>query len=261
MMLARSLIPPAMLLRLVFLVTLLLLSQSARADGLADLKAALQSLPGQQALKASISVKSQSHQNDGDEATDEISAATLGVDESVQGLLMQIAPETLARSQAEELAKAADAKAKAPTSKGLGLLNLSAIREMTRADEALKRLINRSILKSERADNWNNQPARLLSFEADPSKLSKQEQKYVKSFESSLQIWIAADGTPLESRTLTKVSGRAFLVISFDNSTTSRVLYQRVGDRLVALRRESSNSGSGAGMRGDGKTEFSLQLR
>ena len=251
-----------MLLRTLLLITTCLLAPAlAHADGLADLKTALQNLPGQQPLKASISVKSQNHQGDEDETITESGAATLAVEESAQGLLVQIGPDTLARAQAEELAKEEDKKAKAPTSKGLGLLNLSAIRTMTTAGESLKRSVKSSIFKSEKADTWNGQPARLLTFEADLSKRSKQDQKYVKSFESSLQVWIAADGTPLESRTQTKISGRAFLVVSFEMSDASRVVYQRVGDRLLATRRESSNSGSGMGTKGEGKTEYSLQLR
>ena len=247
--------------RFLFLAVVSFLPLLAHADGLADLKAALQSLPGQQSLKASISVKSQSRQGDEDETTTDSGAATIAVEESAQGLLMQIAPDLLARAQAEELAKEEDKKAKTPTAKGLGLLNLSAIRAMTTAGESLKRSINSSIFKSERADTLNGHPARLLTFEADLSKRSKQDQKYVKSFESNLQVWIAADGTPLESRTQTKISGRAFLVVSFEMSDASRVVYQRVGDRLVAVRRESSNSGSGMGTKGEGKTEYSLQLR
>jgi hypothetical protein len=247
--------------RLLLMTCLLLTSVGSHADGLTDLKAALQKLPGEQPIKALVSVKSQSHQGDGDDVSDDSGAASLMVEESAQGLLMQIAPDMLARAQAEELAQEADKKAKAPTAKGLGQLNLSAIRAMTSASEGLKRAIKDAIFKSERADTWNGQPARLLSFEIDPSKLSKQEQKYTKSFEGSLQIWIAADGTPLESRRQTKTSGRAFLVISYESTETSRAVYQRVGDRLIATRRESSGGGSGMGMRGEGKTEFTLQLR
>jgi len=39
-----------------------------------------------------------------------------------------------------------------------------------------------------------------LTFEFNIDRLTAAERKYIKSYESKLEIWIAADGTPIASR-------------------------------------------------------------
>ncbi|HEY1091959.1 MAG TPA: hypothetical protein VGE47_12770 [Burkholderiaceae bacterium] len=236
-------------------------SLSAHADGLADLKSALQRLTGQQALRATISVKSQNRQGEGKEARTDIGAASLMVDDDAQGLRLSYAADTLAQVRAEEQAREEDKKAKTPTKRGLSDLGLSQVRAMTHAGESLRQEIAGAAFKGESADTWNGRPARLLSFDLGARQRSAEEEEYIKKSEGSLQVWIAADGTPLESRMQMKAAGRALLLISFEISAASKVLFERLGDRLIATRREMQQGGSGAGKKGEGRTEYSLQLR
>ncbi len=83
----------------------------------------------------------------------------------------------------------------------------------------------------------------------------------MKKFESNFEVWIAADGTPLASRAAQKVEGRAFIVISFEAKNEEEWVYGTVGDRLIALRRESKNVGAGMGERGESKTIKTLQVQ
>ncbi|HEY4079930.1 MAG TPA: hypothetical protein VGM81_04470 [Burkholderiaceae bacterium] len=248
-------------LRFILLTAFAIAVGTAHADGLSDLKTALQTLAGQQAIKGTVTAKTQHRQGEGQEATTDVGAATLAVEDSAQGLQLQFAPDMLARLQAEKQARENDALAKTPTQQGLGALGYAEIRAMTAAADSLKNELARATFKSEVADNWNGHPARLLNFDLGPGKLRAQDQKYIKKVEGSLQIWIAADGTPLESRSQMKLSGRAMVVISFETVMNAKVLYQRQGDRLIATRRESQNSASGAGEKGEDRNELSLVLR
>ena len=250
-----------LLVRFFLLTSLAIAAGAAHADGLSDLKTALQSLSGQQAIKATITAKTQHRQGEGPEATTDVGAASLAVEDSAQGLQLQFAPDMLARLQAEKQARESDALAKTPTSQGLGALGYAEIRAMTSAADSLKGELARATFKNEVTDTWNGRPARLLNFDLGPGKLRAQDQKYIKKTEGSLQIWIAADGTPLESRSQMKLSGRALMVISFETILNAKVIYQRQGDRLIATRRESQNSASGAGEKGEDKNELSLVLR
>ena len=55
------------------------------------------------------------------------------------------------------------------------------------------------------------------------------------------------------------VSGRAFVVVSFEARQQEDCTYAVVGDRLIALRRESSSVSSGAGEKGEQRVVKTLQ--
>jgi hypothetical protein len=83
----------------------------------------------------------------------------------------------------------------------------------------------------------------------------------VKKFEGSLDIWIAADGTPLASRAIQNISGRAFVVVSFEQRNESESVYNQVGDRLLTVRKETKNSSSGMGEKGESKVVKTLLIQ
>jgi hypothetical protein len=242
--------------RLLLCLFAALLALPAHADGLSDLKAALVRLQGQAPLKGSVSVKSESRISEGKE--DELSTALAQIqfDDSVQGLRLTYPGAALTKATQEEAAQASNPKATTPTASGLKSLSFSDVRDMARAAENLQRDIASASLKSERADSYQGQPARVLLLDVP----QKKQDKYVKKFESTVEVWIAADGTPLASKARQRVEGSAFVVISFEMLNTEEQVFSVVGDRLIATKRTVTNSGSGAGQKGSGKREFSLLL-
>jgi hypothetical protein len=99
-----------------------------------------------------------------------------------------------------------------------------------------------------------------LSYELGLSRLKDKDRKYIKKFDSRLDVWIGADGQPLASRLSTTASGRAFVVVGFETSSFEETHYQRAGERLLVQRRERRSSGSGGGERGDTRSVHQLQL-
>ena len=172
---------------------------------------------------------------------------------------MLYARDTLARMDSEQRQFARDPKARTPTVWAIGKLDSSEIVPMTSAASVLSRNLEEAQFKAEKADAWNGKPARLLTFAIPVDKLPPEQRKYVKEFDGTLSVWIAADGTPLASETHVTVKGRAFIVVSFDAVDDWSTTYAVLGDRLVALRAENHSSSNGAGERGEQRVVKTLQ--
>ncbi len=243
------------------LLSIQLILNTAHADGLSDLRSALIRLQGQTPLKAVVEAKTWRRQGEGSEMEESHGLASVNVEENARGLHVLYSKEMLTKLEAEERQKEKDKKAKTPTLSALNEVNSSALRPMISAAGALSRSLEKANFKSEKNDEYNGKPARLLNFEMSMEKLSESERKYMKKFDGQIYVWIAADGTPLASKSTQMVSGRAFVVVSFEAKNEEESIYTTVGDRLVAIKRESKNSGAGMGEKGEGKTLKTLQLQ
>ena len=233
----------------------------SHADGLGDLKAALLRLQGQTPLKALVEAKTWSRQGEGKDLDESQGTASVSIEEGARGLTVLYSKDLLSKLEAEERSKERDAKSKTPTLSALSEVNSSSLRPMLSAANVLSRSVEKAVFKSEKPDTYNGRPARALRFEMPIDKLSEKERKYMKNYDGVLDIWIADDGTPLASRSSIAIAGRAFVVISFDVKNDEDLVYTVVGDRLVALRKETRNSGSGMGEKGEGKTVKTLQVQ
>jgi hypothetical protein len=233
----------------------------AHADGLSDLKTALLRLQGQTPLKAVVEAKTWNRQGEGKDQEETHGLASVSVEESSRGLQVLYSKDMLAKLETEERQREKDKKAKTPTLSALNEVNSSALRPMISAAGSLSRSLEKANFKGEKADVFNGKPARLLNFEMSIDKLNERERKYMKKFDGQLDVWIAADGTPLASRSIQAVSGRAYVVISFEMKNEEEWIYGTVGDRLIALKKESKNSGAGMGEKGEGKVTKTLQVQ
>ena len=250
------------MLRSLLLSTCLLVSSTfAHADGLADLKAVLPKLSSAQPIKAQLSVKTQQRHGEGSDATVDQGAISIGVEDDAQGLRTQLSAELLAKLRAEGVASEQDANAPTPAGLALQQLGVRDVRALTAAADTLSRLLARATFKQEAATTLNGQAARLLTFDLGAGPLRERDKKYVKKIEGSLQVWIAADGSPLEARSQLKISGRAMVVISFEQTQSDRLVFARAGERLIVVTREQVQSSSGGGEKGETTTSYALQLK
>jgi len=241
------------------LVAALLAPLAVRADGLADLKAALARLQALTPLKATLEVRTQDRNGEGSNVSEKLGAASVALEDGARGLQVLYAKDTLARMDAESRQLARDPKAKTPTVWALARVDSTQVVSMASAATGLSRSVDEAVLKSEKADSVGGRPARLLTFSVPVSKLPEEQRKYVKEFDETLDVWIAADGTPLASARHTLVKGRAFVVISFEALDESTSTYAVVGDRLMTMRLESHTSSSGAGEKGEQRVVKTLQ--
>ncbi|MFL6698607.1 MAG: hypothetical protein ACJ8GJ_15690 [Vitreoscilla sp.] len=246
--------------RLVLALLLAGLAVMARADGLSDLRTALARLPGQAPLKAGVQAKDWRRTGDGKDAKETQGQATIGLEDGPRGLQPLYSHELLARTDAESRAAIKDKSASKPLAQALSQLDFDQLRAMASAAPALQREIEDAQFKGESPDSWAGKPARKLTFEGSIDRLSESDRKYVRDFKLQLSIWIAADGTPLASERRYDLSGRAFVVVSFEQHSDRQRSYAVSGDRLVATSDEEKGHAKGAGESQEYRTERSLQL-
>jgi hypothetical protein len=232
----------------------------AAADGLADLKTALARMQDSSAIQASIEATISRGSGEGKDAEDERGVIEVSVEDGPRGMQFHYGADMVARLDAETAAKESNAKSKTPALTALNALTYQDFRSMITESHTLQRLLARSRFVSEAAEARDGRPARHLRFDLSMPDLSEKDRKYLKKSAGTLDVWIAEDGTPLASQSRMSLSGRAFLVISFEESFGDDRTYARVGDRLVTTRREFTASGSGGGESDRQLTVVKLQI-
>ncbi len=229
----------------------LLCSPAFASSGLADLQQALARFKNQTPLKAQLSYRAESQ--GGDDAGS--AAVQLPLEDGPTGLRLNYPQALLAKAELEDAAKDKDPKADTPTVRGLRELGLAELRDMARAADSLQRRLARASFQSEQPDTWQGRSARRLSFKLENTRPNR----HVKDYSGQLEVWIDEQGVPLASRAQQRIAGRAYVVISFEMNNEDEAVYQVIGDRLLATRKSSKGSGSGAGERGSQQRVLTLQ--
>ena len=233
----------------------------AQANGFADLQAALARQQSLVPVKGSFRIETWTRQGEGKDGSEEQGQAVLNFEDGNQGLRLQFSRDTLQRVEQEERTSEKDGKAPTPALTGLRALELADLRRMLAPVAALQSALEEATPKTEVAELWNGQPARRLTYEFGLGRLKESDRKYVNKVDGKLELWIAADGTPLASRSQTVISGRAFVVVSFDATSHEEQLFQLVQGRLVTVRRENRHQSAGAGERAENRTVRTIQLQ
>ena len=232
----------------------------ARADGQADLRAALARLQGQAPLKANAQAHDWRRTGEGKDAKETQGQVRIALEDGPRGMQPLYGRELLERVDAEARAAVKDKSAPKPLSQALAQLGFNELHALASAAPALQREIDDARFKAETAESWGGKPARKLEFEGSVDSLSESNRKYVREFKLVLSVWIAADGTPLASQRHFDVSGRAFVVVSFEQHSDEQRAYAVVGDRLVATSDDEKGSAKGAGETQEYRIERGLQV-
>jgi hypothetical protein len=235
------------------------LSSPARADGLADLKAALTRLQGSAPVKGQADLRTWHRSGEGADATELRAQAGAGLEDGPRGLQVLYARDLLARLDEERRAKAANPQAKTPTVDAMAALQVNELQPLMSAAATLQRSIERATFKGERAQPWNGKPARMLSFETGLDSLSERDRKYVKKFDAGFDVWIGTDGTPLATKLHETVSGRAFVVVTFEAVNEEEQVFALSADRLVTTRHEVHSVSSGMGEHDERRSTMTVQ--
>jgi hypothetical protein len=234
---------------------------TAWADGLSDLKAALARTQGTSTISATFSATTWRREGEGKDLEETSGAASVQIEEGINGLRLQYSRDAMMRADAESRAREKDSKAKTPFTNALRALNAAEARDLTWASQHLLRSLEKTTYKSERADTLNGKAVRVVSFEIGTDRIPEKERKYVKKFDGSIDVWIDNEGVPLQSVLKYSVSGRAFLVITYDGESSEEFTYTLVGDRLIALRKEVRSKTTSSAEKSEEKTVRTLALR
>lgn len=235
--------------------TLLLLTSGAalRADGLTDLRTALQKMQATQPVQASATCQSWSRSGKGGKEKITQGEAKARLSDGSGGLQLEWDKAELDRIESAKKAKNSGPGA------ALELLDGERAKRLLDAAPDLLEDLKGAALLEDRQDTWNGHPARLIQVKFDDSDMDAEDRKHLKTFTHTMKVWMGADGAPLASLEQVDLKG-SFFLISFESHSTIHRTFVRAGDRLVVVHSESEESGSGAGQTGQSKKVIDLRL-
>jgi hypothetical protein len=223
------------------------LCTQARADGLADLKAALARVGPTAAVSGALAVEVHRQQGDADDIAREDGRLSVFVEEGPAGLQLRYPPELMARAAAERAERDRNPEAKTPVLIALQALRVEEVRDMVTSTDMLTRLLDRATYRGERAATQDGAAVRVLEFELALGNLSRNFRKYVRKHQGSMELTIAADGTPVALRVREQVDARAFLIITFQTVAELDCVFALKLNRLVTTERKAKRRAEGAG--------------
>lgn len=227
------------------LPAVLLLTFPLRADGLADLKAALARLPGRDPVKGTLELRVTRQTVEDRRPVVVRGHASARVEDGPQGLRLALGREDLQQAGAEGRAQARDPERPAPHRLGLREMDPLDAAELLNHAEALARYLDKAFLLEERREAWNGRPARTLVIRVEPP-LPQSQRRHLRKVEVNARIWLGEDGAPLGLSYQAVYSGSRFF-ISFKGSIQEERRFAVAGDRLVVLSRTVEESASGFG--------------
>lgn len=212
----------------------LLLSTATNANGLNDLKKALNNLqsnsPIYVKMRASFVNKNDEEKTHG--------AVYVLLKENKDGFHITYSANELEKIAAEKKAKQINEQAPTPTLDAAFKLNAFELQKTLSSSANLASFIEKTSFISEEKAKYKEQDVRLLTFELEMETLikSKKMRKYVDDFSASYQIWIAKDGTPLETKLSFNGSGSAYLIFSVEAYGETTEQYKVINNRLVLVK-------------------------
>lgn len=235
-------------------LALLLLAPALRADGLSDLRAALQRLPATQPVKATVDCQVWNRTVKDKQPKITQGQIQVKVEEGPAGLKLGWDKAELDHVQAATKAKDNGPK------QAMDAVGAEQVESLLDAAKDLMDVLEGGKIQEDRMDAWEGRPARLLTVKLDlPSDMDASDRKHLKSYNHVVKIWMAPDGTPLG------LSGQedykaSFFFIGWEQHTKESRTFARAGNRLVTTHDESETNGSGAGQQVQMKTLISAKF-
>lgn len=230
------------------------------ANGLDDVKQALarnqQSAPF--SAKVNATIKNLNKEDDQQKASE--GSAYYFIDQGPSGLAIRYAPELLASIYKETQAKKQNVQAPTPTIQAMNRFNYTEFNILLNPAKDIEDDLHKANFIKEETTTYGGKAARLLHFKIPLEKLSEEERKNLKKYETDYQLWIDEQGTPLASHAKGKGSGRVALVIGFEFHFDVRKTYIKSGERLLVSELESTSGSSGAGMNNNEDIKATLAL-
>ena len=230
-------------MRLPILLTILALPLGA--NGLDDLRTALQKLAGGEPVKATLEHQFWRQTTDDKKPVVSQGRVTAQVEDGPQGLRVLWPRPALQQAVKELAAQEQDPERQAPTRTALrGVDPLEAAEALQQA-EALLRDLGQATLQEERTEAWQGRPARLLLLKVEP-RIPAGQKKYLKELKAEAKVWVGADGLPLAFASTVAYKGSR-MFISFEGGQSQERHFAKVGGRLVAVRTTSEDRNAGFG--------------
>lgn len=216
---------------------LLLLALPLRANGLDDLRATLGHLQGPGPIHGTYEVHTWVKGGSGKEVEESTGSASAWLEEDGSSLQIRW-DKGLLKKMAEEEDQVKDKKAKVQdsTATGVGAASLTDMASAVDFAPKLARLLGYSQLKQERADTYQGKPAKCLDLQINPPR-SEEDQKKMKEFSFTAQIWVGADGLPMAANFARTLKAKV-LFFSIENVRQEDCVFTLAANRLLLASRE-----------------------
>lgn len=226
---------------------ILLFALPLAADPVGDLRAALGKLTGRDAIRATYEMQ-RAVSNEGKFNADKYSGkVAVELEGDANGYRIAVARQVLDQIERELQAEASDPKKTMPTATALDEIRPVDTASALDFAPVLLRTIEGAKLVAHTNGTWAGKPAQVMIFRLKdephdgPGKVTIAENK--------LTVWLGADLVPLAAEHLFNAKF-SILVIKGETKRKHSWHFARVGDRLVRVRLEGSESGSGLGQKG-----------
>lgn len=239
-------------------VLLLALALPAFANGLDDLRGALQHLQGGGPLKATLDHSFWRQVTDDKKPVVSQGSISAQLEDGPQGLKVTWGRSTLQQAGRELAAQEREPDRGTPTRTAIRNVDPLEVTEALNHTEALLRDLAQAQVLEEKDDTWQGRPARLLVLKL-AAKLPESQKKYMKELKVEAKVWLGADGVPLAFSSAVAYKGSR-MFISFEGGTTQELQFARVGNRLVVTRATSEDRSSGFGATSQTKKTTTVTL-
>ena len=230
-----------------FALISLLMTQSAFASGLDDLRSALVPLQGQGALRGAYEARETRTLLDEKPAKppETVSASAL-VEEDANGLEIRW-DRTLLKRASDEGSMSKGAKRKVALSQLIGSTTAPRVSQAVNYAPYLLQYLATGTLRGERMDAFNGKPARLIEVmvvpqEEENSKVSIKDNSHIA------QIWLGPDNLPLAATIQHSIKASLMVFLSYEKSSKEEMTFAVAANRLVVLKREDAGKEKGPGM-------------
>lgn len=230
----------------------LLLSGTAAASTMAELKSTLAGMQGQGSLRGTF--ESRQTKTGEDSPRPETITVSVKVEDAAGELrigwdraLLQKAVEASLRSPK-------------PDSELTMAINGNSANRISAAVNYASRLLNivsTGQVKAERMETWQGKPARVIEV-AYTAPVDANNSLKIKENSHTAKVWLGADGVPLGATLSHSVRASFMVFISFEEKSTESFTFSNMGNRLVALRREEQGMRKGAGQDGTFKNLYTF---
>ncbi len=236
----------------------LILCPVLRADGLGDLRAALERLQGREAIQAQQEVQFWKDQGDGGTLVHTQGDGRARVEDGPGGLSVRFAPAFLTAATQEALERVKKPDTPSPRADAMDELGVRRLGEYLSYARLLLRDLEQCRLVKEEATTLEGRPVRLLRFQGDPS-LPTAIKKMLNKLDAEVRVWITPEGLPLAQEVAYTYKGSKFF-ISFTGTRRERLEYRVLGQRLVVTSHDWKETYEGFGQKQDTHKRYRVLL-
>jgi len=197
-------------------------------------------------MKASVEFQSSGRTADAKNPESADGKVTAVVEDGPEGLRVFWSRALIEKVDEERRIQARDPEKPSARGAAMDELNASRVNSYLNAAPDLLGRLEEAQFVEEKADTWDNQPVRRLTYKVTP-RLDERSRKIIKEIDATVRVWVGAEGLPVAAENRLHLKGRAMLVITFESTETEMFRFRHTGNRLVIVQDIKESSGSGAG--------------